>query len=483
MSILFNARQGLSVGPSALQAIDASNNLTVANLSASGTLFGSALSITADAGQYAANAIRLRTTTTNTATALTIMPNGTNQSSTLRLYNKDDVTGTNVGAIELSVNGTAVSLNGVQSGTGIAPTTLSTGLGVTITSTSGLSVSAGTISQTMSAQTSAIRLGQVSDSTALGQISFNSAYALATMQGIYGGGSGTTLSLSVPTGHSIVNKVNDVAVSTTSGSGIVINGSLSTTTSATIGTDLIVTGNLTVNGTTTTINTATLSVDDINIELGSVTTPTDTTAIGGGLTLRGTTNKTITWNNATNGWEFNQHVTVTGNISSTGPINGLTNTALATGFSVAGGTTSKTLTVSNTLTLAGTDSSTLNIGAGGTLGSAAYTATTAYVSKTAATGSAALPVGTTAQRDGTPSTGYTRFNSDYVKAEVYNGTGWSGLGGATGAGGDDVFYENGQTVTTNYTITTGKNAVSAGPITINTGVTVTIPTGSVWSVV
>lgn len=60
---------------------------------------------------------------------------------------------------------------------------------------------------------------------------------------------------------------------------------------------------------------------------------------------------------------------------------------------------------------------------------------------------------------------------------------WAASGGATGAGGDQVFYENGQTVTTNYTITTNKNAMSAGPITINTGVTVTVPTGSVWTIV
>jgi hypothetical protein len=59
-------------------------------------------------------------------------------------------------------------------------------------------------------------------------------------------------------------------------------------------------------------------------------------------------------------------------------VNGLTLTAAATGFTIAGGTTSKTLTVSNTLTLSGTDASTLNIGAGGTLGSAAFTASTAY---------------------------------------------------------------------------------------------------------
>lgn len=59
-------------------------------------------------------------------------------------------------------------------------------------------------------------------------------------------------------------------------------------------------------------------------------------------------------------------------------VNGLTFTAAATGFTIAGGTTSKTLTVSNTLTFSGTDTSTLNIGGGGTLGSAAFTASTAY---------------------------------------------------------------------------------------------------------
>lgn len=56
-------------------------------------------------------------------------------------------------------------------------------------------------------------------------------------------------------------------------------------------------------------------------------------------------------------------------------------------------------------------------------------------------------------------------------------------GGATGAGQDDVFYENSQTVNTSYTITTNKNAMSAGPITIADGVTVTVPDGSAWTVV
>jgi hypothetical protein len=54
---------------------------------------------------------------------------------------------------------------------------------------------------------------------------------------------------------------------------------------------------------------------------------------------------------------------------------------------------------------------------------------------------------------------------------------------ATGGGTDKAFYENDTTITTNYTITTDKNAMTAGPVTINSGVTVTIPSGSVWSII
>tara|TARA_R100000742_G_C4229620_1_gene51495 strand:+ start:385 stop:693 length:309 start_codon:yes stop_codon:yes gene_type:complete len=55
-----------------------------------------------------------------------------------------------------------------------------------------------------------------------------------------------------------------------------------------------------------------------------------------------------------------------------------------------------------------------------------------------------------------------------------------GGGGATGGGSDAVFFENGQTVTTNYTITNNTNAMSAGPITINSSITVTIGSGENW---
>ena len=101
--------------------------------------------------------------------------------------------------------------------------------------------------------------------------------------------------------------------------------------------------------------------------------------------------------------------------------------------------------------------------------------------RTSTTGSAVLPSGTTAQRDGSPAAGYIRFNGTLTQFEGYNGTTWGSIGGgATGGGSDEVFVENDQVVTTDYTITSGKNAHSVGPITINDGITVTVPDGSVW---
>jgi hypothetical protein len=58
-----------------------------------------------------------------------------------------------------------------------------------------------------------------------------------------------------------------------------------------------------------------------------------------------------------------------------------------------------------------------------------------------------------------------------------------GGGGAKGGGSDDVFYENSQTVTANYTLTTAKNAMTAGPVSIDAGVTVTVPAGASWVIV
>lgn len=99
------------------------------------------------------------------------------------------------------------------------------------------------------------------------------------------------------------------------------------------------------------------------------------------------------------------------------------------------------------------------------------------------TGSGAikLNVGTTAERPAVPVTGDVRYNSDTSKYEGYSNGSWGQLGGgATGGGADQIFNLNGQTVTADYTIPTGFNASTVGPLTIASGITVTVPDSSNW---
>jgi uncharacterized Zn ribbon protein len=75
-----------------------------------------------------------------------------------------------------------------------------------------------------------------------------------------------------------------------------------------VGGDVVITGDLTVQGASTTLETQTVTVEDKNIELGVVATPTDATADGGGITLKGDTDKTINWVDATDAWTLSEHV-------------------------------------------------------------------------------------------------------------------------------------------------------------------------------
>jgi len=77
---------------------------------------------------------------------------------------------------------------------------------------------------------------------------------------------------------------------------------------AATGTSLVLSGDLTVNGTTTTINSTEITVDDKNLTLGSVATPTDAGADGGGITLKGATDKTFAWIDATDAWTSSEHI-------------------------------------------------------------------------------------------------------------------------------------------------------------------------------
>ena len=134
----------------------------------------------------------------------------------------------------------------------------------------------------------------------------------------------------------------------------------------------------------------------------------------------------------------------------------------------------------NVGTLDTTDSSAINVTPAVVFNSDVNVENSLRVNKITSTDSSALAVQIA-----------TQFSSDVtvdhdVTASRYFGDGSNLTGisaGATGGGTDQVFYENDQTVTANYSITENRNAMTAGPITINSGVTVTIPTGSEWSIV
>jgi hypothetical protein len=185
--------------------------------------------------------------------------------------------------------------------------------------------------------------------------------------------------------------------------------------------------------------------------------------VGGNLTVTGNTNAA----NAT----FTGNVAAlnisTANVTATGA-GAFTGNVSAANFTTAGNVAALNV------------STTGNVAATGNVSGAIATFTGNSIFSS--TGALKVSAGTTGQRP-SPSTGMFRFNSSLTRFEGYNGSNWGTLGGATGGGNDQIFYENGQLVTASYTITTGTNAMSAGPITIDTGVTVTVPDDSTWVIV
>ena len=112
------------------------------------------------------------------------------------------------------------------------------------------------------------------------------------------------------TGNKLIlqDQAGNAVLTTDDSAGAALGGNLAVSGLSTLTGNTIVSGTLTVEGTTTTIESVTLTVDDKNIELGSVDSPSDTTADGGGITLKGASDKTILWENDTDSWNFNQNI-------------------------------------------------------------------------------------------------------------------------------------------------------------------------------
>jgi hypothetical protein len=147
----------------------------------------------------------------------------------------------------------------------------------------------------------------VTDSGGDGSLSYNSGTGVITYTGP--SASEVRAHFSTGTGVSISSGQISIGQPVATNSNVTFNDVV-ISNNATVGGGLTVTGNLVVNGTTTTINSTTISVDDKNIELGSTTSPSDASADGGGITLKGTTDHTINWSNTNDSWDFSEHVNI-----------------------------------------------------------------------------------------------------------------------------------------------------------------------------
>ncbi|NDF99103.1 MAG: hypothetical protein EB101_09305, partial [Chitinophagia bacterium] len=187
------------------------------------------------------------------------------------------------------------------------------------------------------------------------QTTFNLLNATATTLNI--GGAATTVELGAATGTTSVNHnltvdgntTHDLGSSTLEWKDLYIDGTakidtLTVDENATVAGNLTVTGDLTINGTTTNINTTNLVVEDKNVILGDVTTPTNTTADGGGITLKGTTDKTLNWVNATNAWTSSEDFNLV-----SGKVYEINGTSVLSATSIGSGVTGSSLTSVGTI--------------------------------------------------------------------------------------------------------------------------------------
>jgi len=233
-------------------------------------------------------------------------------------------------------------------------------------------------------------------------------------------------------------------------SNIDVPGTLDVTGAVTFDGNLTVQGDLTVNGTEVIINTQTLEVEDKNVIIGKVATPTDVTADGGGITLKGTTDKTITWLDATDAWTLSEHVSI----------------ASAKEYRIAGtkvldATSLGSAVVSSSLTSVGTigtgvwNGTTIDTGYGGT-GQTSYTNGQLLIGKTDGTlAKATITQGsgvTITNGDGTITIAATGSGGTVTSIDVSGGTGLTSSGGPiTGSGTITVDLDNTAVTAGSYT--------------------------------
>ena len=165
------------------------------------------------------------------------------------------------------------------------------------------------------------------------------------------GGDGAFVSL---TGNQSISGIKTIT-------GTLALGSATLSGNATFSNNVTVTGNLTVNGTQTIINSTTLTVDDKNIVLGDVASPTDAGADGGGITLKGTTDKTFNWIDATDSWTSSENLDL-----ASGKAFYINGASVLSGSTLGSGVTGSSLTSVGTIGTGTWQGTTLAVAYGGT---------------------------------------------------------------------------------------------------------------------
>ena len=276
------------------------------------------------------------------------------------------------------------------------------------------------------------------------------------------------------------------------GTGVTTTGSSNTLTVA-IGQDvatnanvqfanITATGNLNIQGSTTTVTTTNTTIADALIEYATGTTGTPNNDSGIVIERGDQANAFIGFDESADKFTVGTG-TFTG--ASTGNLSITTGTLVAN-IEGATVTTTGNITVGGTvdgrdIDTDGTKLDTIETNADVT--DAANVESAGAVMESGNNASARIPSGTTAQRDGSPSAGFFRWNTTTAQAEIYTGSEWSLVGGGNITKEVNWEHESVLASGTNYVMEDGNNAISAGPITIDSNSSFVVGSGSVWAIV
>ena len=398
---------------------------------------GNAVQAYSNATAFAANADNIASGTLNTArlpatvnvaTAVNVGANVNLTTAAINIgnstvnttVNSSVVSTGNVVATNLSGNGAAITTINADS---ISSGTLDTArLPATVNLSTAINVGAN-----VSINTTTIFIGNSTVNTTIqaGNINLQGTQltvgAVTIADNAYSIGNASINSTAIAVGANVITNTSALFIGNSTVNSVLTSTSLDidgaiNVGNATITGDLVVSGNVFFNGTTTNVNSTNLVVEDKNIIIGDVAVPTDVTADGGGITLKGATDKTLNWIDSTDAWTSSEDFNlVTGKqyeingvqvVNSTALGSGVTGSSLTSVGTLTGLTVSGAASLQNTLAAGNTTvtgfvnvSSTANVGGNATLrgdvtvNGALTVANTAALGNTSVTGFVNASVG------------------------------------------------------------------------------------------